>query len=84
MARRRRPKTLAKPGADFSVGDRVRFVYPNAPTGIGTVVEHDLDPKSKPYKVRLDTPWRAFREGRWSEFSVVYAEADQIELIGDE
>jgi len=65
----------------FNVGDRVRFTYPNEATGTGTIIECDPDPKNKPYKIRLDAPWRAYREGRWAEYSVVYADLGQIERV---
>jgi hypothetical protein len=65
----------------FSVGDRVRFVYPNESTGSGTIDKFDSDPRNKPYAVRLDVPWRAYREGRWQEFDTVYAHAELIRRI---
>ena len=68
----------------FAVGDRVRFIYPNEPTGKGTIVECDSDPENKLYKVKLDAPWRAYREGGWQEYSVAYADAGQVELIAED
>ena len=62
------------------VGDRVRFVYPNEPTGRGVIEACESDPKSKPYRVRLDQPWRAYREGRWQEYEVAFAGEADLEL----
>jgi hypothetical protein len=65
----------------YSVGDHVRFVYPNEPIGEGLIVALDGDTENKPYTVRLDAPWRAYREGRWQEFDTVYAHDELIEIV---
>ena len=65
----------------FSVGDRVRFLYPNEPTGTGTIIGCDAGEKNKPYEIELDVPWRAYREGRWTDYAIAYADSDQIALI---
>lgn len=69
----------------FAVDDRVQFVYPNERTGSGTIESVDPDTNRKPYTVRLDKPWRAYREGRWQVFTRVYAHASLLRRVdGDE
>jgi len=57
--------------AEFSVGTRVRALYPNEARGCGTVVEVLTDPKLKPLVVRLD----GSPEGSRSHFHF-----DQVEV----
>lgn len=72
----------------FKLGDRIRFAYPNAPWGAGQIIEVSQDPVDraalKPYAIRLDTPYRAFREGRWHIYPVAYADEGQLEYDVDE
>ena len=61
----------------FQIGDRIRFVHPNATLGAGTVFA--IVDNGKPYVVTLDKTWTRVREGKETTDNVAYADDALIE-----
>jgi hypothetical protein len=62
----------------YSVGERVRFTYPNQALGTGTITEINKA-HGKAFTITLDKPWSRVRAGKTVTDATAYASTNLIE-----